>query len=38
MLIDPRGFDADRHFADLRRLVVLAVGHRIQETLARRPR
>lgn len=37
MLIDPRGFDADRHFADLRRLVVLAVGHRIQETLAQRP-
>lgn len=38
MLIDPRGFDADRHFADLRRLVVLAVGHRIQETIAQRQR
>lgn len=35
LLIDPRGFDADRHFADLRRLVVLAVGHRIQESIAR---
>lgn len=35
LLIDPRGFDADRHFADLRRLVVLAVGHRIQESIGR---
>lgn len=37
MLIDPRSFDADRHFEDLRRLVVLAVGHRIQEAMTRAP-
>lgn len=38
MLIDPRGFDADRHFDDLRKLVVLAIGHRIQEQFAKAPR
>lgn len=37
MLIDPKGFDADRHFDDLRRLVVLAVGHSIREQLASVP-
>lgn len=38
MLIDPRRFDADRHFEDLRKLVVLAIGHRIQEQLASTPK
>lgn len=38
MLIDPRAFDADRHFEDLRKLVVLAIGHRIQEQLAATPK
>jgi AcrR family transcriptional regulator len=38
MLIDPRAFDADRHFEDLRKLVVLAIGHRIQEHLSAAPK
>jgi AcrR family transcriptional regulator len=37
MLIDPKQFDADRHFDDLRKLVVLAIGNRIQEQLAKPP-
>jgi AcrR family transcriptional regulator len=37
VLIDPEGTDLPRMFADLRRLLVLAIGHRIQAGLGHVP-